>query len=139
MQKSSFPSGRISIAVSSALFSVRKVFAHYVSLGVMATILLIVAFWRHSVGGWEDVFESLLLYLFLVFCLLVPVFLGALFSLRAQKKYLSYKIRRHQKLKRFYKDPEQQKLLNERIDYFQQHLRAIDEKIRYEFDLGIGA
>lgn len=136
MNESSFPPGRVSIVLSAALFNVQRVFVHFVSLGVFGVALLVLAFWRHKIGGVRDVLESLLLFFCLMFCVMVLVFFISLFPLSIQKRYLKYKIRRHQLLKKVYKDQSSHDKINKRIDYYQQHLRAIDEEIKAEYFLG---
>ncbi len=136
MNQSSFPPGRKSIVLGAALFNVRRVFVHFVSLGVFGVSLLVLAFWRHHIGGLRDVLESLLLFLCLVVSVMFLVFFISLFLWDVQKKYLKYKIRRHQLLKKVYKEQSFHEKINQRIDYYQQHLRAIDEELKEEFFLG---
>lgn len=136
MSQSSFPPGRLSIIFFAAFFNVRRVFMHFVSLGVFGVALLVLAFWKHHVGGLRDVLESFLLFVLLVLCVMFLVFLVSLIPSGIRKKYLKYKIRRHQLLKKVYKDQSSQDKINERIDYYQQHLRAMDEEFKVEFFLG---
>lgn len=136
MSQSSFLPGRLSIIFFAALFNVQRVFMHFISLGVFGITLLVLSFWRHHIGGLKDVLESLLLFSLLVLCVMILVFFVSLFLLSVRKKYLKYKIRRHQLLKKVYKDQSSQDKINERIDYYQQHLRAMDEELKAQFFLG---
>lgn len=136
MNPSSFPSGHGWIVVNSAIFNVRRKISHPISLTAVIVTLLVLSFWRHHEGGLIDLIYSLLLFSALVTSVCVLLFLGSLLSVESRRKYLKYKIRRHQLLKKVYKDTPSQEKIYERIDYYEQHLRVIDEKLKAEFFLG---
>jgi len=136
-QKSSLPPGHLFIIISSAFWNVGRIFKHKLSLSLIVLLVISYSSLMYYLKGWGGIFGFILpLSVFVIFIACVVWFVS-LFSMRVRKRYLVYKIRRHQLLKQTFKDHYQHQKLNEVIDKYQQHLRAIDEELQAEFGLGV--
>lgn len=136
-QKSSLPPGHFSIIILSAFWNVGRIFKHKLSLSLIVILVISYSSVMYYMKDWEGVFGFVLPLSIFVLFVAFMIWFFSLFLLRIRKRYLTYKIRRHQLLKQTFKSFEQQQMLNKVIDRYQQHLRAIDEELQAEYGLGV--